>query len=41
LQVGETKRTRELVAGWIVGIRRKFKKADRIGKSPAGFSHLE
>jgi hypothetical protein len=37
----ETKRTRELVAGWIDGIRRKFKKADRIGKSPAGFNHLE
>jgi len=41
LQVGETKRTRELVAGWIVGIRRKFKKADRIGKSQAGFIHLD
>ena len=40
-QVGETKRTRELVAGWIVGIRRKFKKADRIGKSQAGFIHLD
>jgi hypothetical protein len=26
LQVGETKRTRELVAGWIDGIRRKSRK---------------
>jgi hypothetical protein len=41
LQVGETKRARELVADWIDGIRRKFKKADRIGKSPAAFNHLE
>jgi hypothetical protein len=41
LQVGETKRIRELVAGRIDGIHRKFKKADRFGKSPAGFNHLE